>query len=252
MDWINAAIYAGSGLYSAYQWWNSERTYNAKMNNTALTVPLMDRTSRNMELVHDRSCWIETLMLPTGKLSEKEVHSYCNANDIYRPRGAGVAASSFRFAEMAAKYDHWVVLNSHLTIHWQQLSNGNSNYYHTAALSYLDDDLPPATLSDLHDVCQHGAVSMQWGIGGGTSLVHIGAQTRATVSTFNAADFYTIDDPNGEDTIGGSGTASPTELAIYVYAMYNASSTAVPADTYFDLFCVLDFDVLWSEPKITI
>lgn len=175
-----------------------------------------------------RYCTQVALSSTLGSLA---THQF-SASGIYDPDITGVGHQPMGFDQWAALFNHYVVIGSKISayITHSSTSFGMVNLY-------LSDDASTPYTSTLEFTEAKK----------GTFTVISNQRTPAKLySKYSAKKFFNITDVKDNlDRIGAPNNANPTDTAVYnlVYQTTDASTHAL------DAIVVIDYLVLWSEPK---
>lgn len=160
-------------------------------------------------------------------------------NGLYDPDTTNIGHQPYLFDQISALYNHWTVVRSRITITFNNFrpAGGPDTYEHRLQCAlFVDDD---ATFTGGLSAALELGNNCSWG-------VITGNDTGKTLhSKWSLKDNFGITKPLGMSRFQGDSSNDPTELSQFILLVQNSSA----ATEYIDYVAVIEYDVIWSEPK---
>lgn len=162
-----------------------------------------------------------------------------SANDMFDPDKSGTGHQPMRYDQMAAFYNHYVVLGSRISVvKVGTLATSATSLGVVWGVFLNDSTVSPTSYSTM--------------IEQGRTSYKLGNTTNAMVNSkcvrkFSAKKFFNVKDvKDNADRLGAHTGSSPTEHAVFtIWAQALDLSTDAPNQQY---LATVDYITLWSEP----
>lgn len=155
-----------------------------------------------------------------------------SANGMYDPNITGTGHQPFCFDQMAALYDHYVVIGSKITVKFAQYSTANNIMY----VSLFNND--DTTVTPSFDALAEQGTSKFTQLGVGTSDIK-------TLTSKYSAKKYFGGSVLSNNVLQGSSAANPTEASNYTISLY--SPTGGGGTVQIEVF--IEYIAIWTELK---
>lgn len=166
---------------------------------------------------------------------------YFRANSIHDPDRTGVGHQPMKHDEMAMFYNHYMVKSSVCKVYPVGFTNTGTDAAGVVYGCLLTDDtaLP---WSDFKFGVESGACSYS------VMSPTVGASGKKLSKGFSAKSFFNIQDiRDNRSLLGATFNANPSEEA--VFAIWTQAINGPSAASALDFIIVIDYTVVFSEPK---
>lgn len=163
------------------------------------------------------------------------------ANDCYDPNLTGVGHQPKGFDELMARYDHFTVIGSRITIKYMPTTPqaGNTSYL---GIYLSDSGTRVAGHSSVSDLLESRSAGRYITVGDSA----FSGRKNAVYNTFSAKKFFRKKEVVGDSLYRGTIAASPTEQAYY--ELYAASCGGIDSSAV-NILVVIDYLVVFTERK---
>lgn len=214
------------------------------------------RTKRR-KLAGRRPAYQPILRVPFGK-SKRVAHRYCelertlnpgagglnttyvySANGLYDPNISGAGHQPLGFDQMASMYDQYTVIGAKIHVVFQ---SKDTNNFQVCGISVNDDG---ALNTDLQNLIENGTMKYVMvppkGAGGDGY-----GRTYSLTYNVNPNKFLGYPKPMSEDGLRGNNASNPDKGCFF---HIHCGSTDGTDTSGIDFMVVIDYQVVWTEPK---